>query len=235
MTHLVLFDIDGTLLRCGPQVGPLFTSALERVYGGHGSLRGYSFGGKTDPRIVIDLIRATGRGDEEILSKLPTMRSTYLDNLRRGLRREGMRLLPGVRDLLRELSARDNVLVGLLTGNWRGGAQIKLGRFGLNRYFAFGAFGDDGVDRRDLVPVALERAAELAGRAFEPERTLIVGDTVLDVDCALSAGARSMAVTTGFTDAEHLSAAGAHWVFQDLEQAARQFELFSGSSRLAFP
>ena len=227
MKHLVLFDIDGTLLRCGPQVGPLFVDALASVYGGHGSLGGYSFAGKTDPRIVLDLVRATGRGDDEILTKLPTMRRTYLTNLQRGLRREGMRLLPGVRNLLQELTARDDILLGLLTGNWRGGAEIKLGRFGLNRYFAFGAFGDDAVNRRDLVPVALERAAKLAGRSFEPERTLIVGDTVLDVDCALSAGAQSMAVTTGFTDAEHLEAAGAHWVFQDLEQAARQFELFA--------
>ncbi len=226
MRYLILFDVDGTLLRCGPQVGPLFTGALEETFGGYGRLPGYSFAGKTDPRIVIDLVRATGRAEVEILSKLPAMRRTYLGRLASGLKRDGMRLLPGVRELLERLKSRDDVLLGLLTGNWRGGAEIKLGRFDLNRYFAFGAFGDDAVDRRDLVPVAIERAVERSGRPFEPRRTLIVGDTVLDVDCARSAGVKSMAVATGFTDAEHLEAAGADWVFPDLERAAPQFEAF---------
>ena len=228
MRQLILFDVDGTLLRCGRQVGFLFVEALEEVFGGYGKLEGYSFAGKTDSRIVIDMVRATGRDEEEILLKLPAMRERYFDKLERGLRRDGMRLLPGVQELLERLSARDDVLIGLLTGNWRQGAEIKLSRFDLNRYFAFGAFGDDAVDRRDLVPVALERAAALGGETFTPRRTLIVGDTELDVDCARSAGAWSMAVTTGFTDAERLAAAGADWVFPDLESAAGQFEQFMG-------
>lgn len=226
MKHLILFDVDGTLLRCGPQVGPLFIGALVETFGGYDRPEGYNFAGKTDPRIVLDMVRATGRGEEEILSKLPTMRQRYLERLASGLRPEGMRLLPGVTELLDRLSARDDVLVGLLTGNWRGGAKIKLGRFDLNRYFAFGAFGDDAINRLDLVPVALARAEKLSGRRFEPRRTLIVGDTVLDVGCARAAGAWSMAVTTGFTDGEILQAAGADWVFPDLEQAATQFDRF---------
>lgn len=192
LSHLILFDIDGTLLRCGRQVGTFFVDALIEVFGSYGELDGYTFGGKTDPRIVIDLVRATGRADEEILPMLPAMRQTYLTNLERGLRRDGMRILPGVRELLERLSAREDVMVGLLTGNWRGGAEIKLGRFDLNRYFSVGAFGDDGVNRRDLVPVALDRAFQACGQSFDPSRTLIVGDTILDVDCARAAGVRSL-------------------------------------------
>ena len=236
MKHLVLFDVDGTLLRCGRQVGRLFIEALREVYGDFGKLDGYSFAGKTDPRIVVDLLRPTGLAEDEILSQLPAMRRSYLEKLERRLDPDLMRLLPGVRDLLERLSARDDVLLGLLTGNWRLGAEIKLGRFDLNRYFAFGAFGDDAIDRCDLGPVAMERAARLSGRPFEPHRSLIVGDTVLDVECARSAGVRSMAVATGFTDAERLEAAGADWVFPDLERAVSQFELFraqpSGESDL---
>ncbi len=226
MRHLILFDVDGTLLRCGKQVGFLFVEALKEVFGAYGKLEGYSFSGKTDSRIVIDMIRATGRDEEEILFKLPAMRRLYFDKLERGLQRDGMLLLPGVQELLERLSARDDVLIGLLTGNWRRGAKIKLSRFDLNRYFTFGAFGDDAVDRRDLVPVALERAEALRGETFTPRRTMIVGDTELDVDCARSAGVWSMAVSTGFTDAERLEAAGADWVFPDLESAAGQFEQF---------
>ncbi len=226
MRKLILFDVDGTLLRCGKQVGYFFFEALKEVFGACGTLEGYSFAGRTDSRIVIDLVRATGRDDDEILPRLPAMRETYLEKLERGLERDRMRLLPGVLDLLERLQAHDDVLIGLLTGNWRGGAEIKLGRFDLNRFFAFGAFGDDGIDRRDLVPVALERAAELRGESFEPRRTMIVGDTVLDVDCARTAGAWALAVTTGFTGAERLEAAGADWVFPDLESATGRFEQF---------
>ncbi len=235
MRPLILFDVDGTLLRCGRQVGVIFIEALTEVFGEYGTLEGYSFSGKTDSRIVIDMIRATGRDEQEIQLKLPEMRQLYLEKLENGLRREGMRLLPGVRDLLEHLSARDDVVIGLLTGNWRRGAKIKLSRFELNRYFSFGAFGDDAVDRRDLVPVALERATRQTGVRFTPHRTLIVGDTELDVDCARSAGALSMAVATGFTAAERLEAAGADWVFPDLESAAHQFEQFIDQEAVAAP
>ncbi len=128
--------------------------------------------------------------------------------------------------LLERLAARDDVLLGLLTGNWRGGARIKLSRFDLGRFFGFGAFGDDAVDRRDLVPVALERAADVAGRRFAPGEVLIVGDSELDVDCARAAGIRSLAVATGHTPLERLRAAGAVWAFPDLEHAAREIDLF---------
>ncbi|MCG8461615.1 MAG: HAD hydrolase-like protein, partial [Holophagales bacterium] len=123
------------------------------------------------------------------------------------------------------LTGRGDVSVGLLTGNWRDGARIKLGRFALERYFPFGAFGDDGLDRRELVPVALERAAAHVGRSFAPEEALIVGDTVLDVDCARSAGIPCLAVSTGFTEASALREAGATWVYGDLRTAARELDV----------
>lgn len=228
MRHLVLFDIDGTLLRCGPQVRPLFVGALEAVFGSYSGLEDYDFGGKTDPRIALDLVQATGLSESEILSRLPEMRRQYLERLEEGLLRERMQLLPGVVDLLERLLRREDVTLGLLTGNWHGGAQIKLGRFDLNRFFPFGAFGDDAVDRRDLVPVALERARQSCGSCFAQERVLIVGDTVRDVDCAQAAGVASLAVATGFTKAEKLRAAGADWVFGDLVEAGREFAWFEG-------
>ena len=135
MSHLVLFDIDGTLLRCGPQVRPLFVGALEAVFGGYAGLEGYDFSGKTDPRIVLDLVQATGLTEEEILPRLPEMRHQYLERLEAGLLEERMRLLPGVVELLERLMRRDDLTLGLLTGNWQGGAHIKLSRFDLNRFF----------------------------------------------------------------------------------------------------
>jgi len=107
-------------------------------------------------------------------------------------------------------------VLALLTGNWERGAGIKLGSVGLRRFFAFGSFGDGQTDRRDLPPVALARAAEHCGREFGPEETWIVGDSLLDVDCARAHGIPCFAVATGRTAAAALEEAGARHVAADL-------------------
>jgi len=129
---------------------------------------------------------------------------------------EQMRLLPGVTETLERLTADGEPVLGLLTGNWEGGARVKLGRLGLAGYFRFGAFGDGTTDRRLLPPVALERAAGLAGRRFAPSEALIVGDTVFDVACGHAHGIQVLAVATGTTPAAELRRAGADWVCHNL-------------------
>jgi len=220
--RLVLFDVDGTLVDCGPQVRPLFAAALAEVWGTAGDLDGYSFAGKTDPRIVRDLMRAAGVPDDEVRAGMPRMRRAYLDRLEAALDRERMCLLPGVEALLARLAADPGVAVGLLTGNWERGARIKLGRFGLGRHFPFGAFGDDGIDRAELPPVALERAEAATGRRFRAEEVLIVGDSIEDVRCASAHGVRCLAVATGWTSAASLHEAGAACVAQDLAAAVAE-------------
>jgi len=217
---LVLFDIDGTLVDCGPQVRPLFASALVEVFGTAGDVDGYDFAGRTDPRIVLDLVTAAGVPEPEAREKLPRMRELYLERLSRALDRRGMRLLPGVEEVLERLAAREDVVLALLTGNWEPGARAKLSRFDLNRFFGFGAFGCDGVDRSDLPPVALGRAERVVGRRFQPEETLIVGDSVHDVSCARAHGIPCLAVATGRTPSAALHEAGADWVVPDLHAAA---------------
>lgn len=225
--RLILFDIDGTLLNCGRQVAGFFLGALEEVYGTRGVLEGYSFAGRTDPGIVLDLMSAAGLHREAVLENLPRMQDLYLARLEEGLDREGMRILPGVEALLDRLSANSELTLGLLTGNWSRGARTKLSRFGLERYFPFGAFGDDGFERCDLVPAALRRAEEATGRCFSPEEVLIVGDSVLDVACGQAHGVPVFAVATGLTPAEALNDAGADWVAPDLLSAGLHLPLFA--------
>jgi phosphoglycolate phosphatase-like HAD superfamily hydrolase len=213
---LILFDIDGTLVDCGGQPKPLFGEALEEVYGARGDLPDYDFSGKTDPRIVVDLMTAAGVPAPVIRERLPDLRDAYLGRLERRLEPEHVRILPGVVELLTTLAERDDLVLGLLTGNWERGAGIKLGSVGLRRFFAFGSFGDGQTDRRDLPPVALARAAEHCGRAFRPEDTWIVGDSLLDVDCARAHGIACLAVATGRTEFAALAAAGAERVISDL-------------------
>lgn len=196
---------------------PIFAGALAEVYGREPVLDGYDFSGRTDPGIVVDLMARVGLAEEEVLARLPLMHEVYLDRLAAELDAARIRVFPGVVETLEELAERPDVEVGLLTGNWRRGAGIKLSRVGLDRHFGFGGFGDDGRRRRELVPAALRRAREATGVEFPPEKVLVVGDSPLDVDCAKHHGIATLAVATGWTSAEDLRAAGAEWVVPSLD------------------
>ncbi len=225
---LLLFDIDGTLVDCGGQPKPLFAEALEEIYGARGDVQGYDFSGKTDPRIVVDLMTAAGVPEPTIHSRLHDLRDAYLDRLGQRLETARVRILPGVVELLTTLAERDDMVLALLTGNWERGARIKLGSVGLSRYFAFGSFGDDQTDRRDLPPVALVRAARHCGHTFGPGDTWIVGDSVLDVDCARAHGIPCLAVATGRTPSSALAEAGAHHVLGDFTDVDRVLAALAG-------
>lgn len=214
--RVLLFDIDGTLVRCGRQVRELFSAALVEVFGTCGDLDAYDFSGKTDPQIVRELMTGAGLTAAQVAAGLPRMHEAYLSRLEAEL--SGVQVLPGVLEVLAAVRARPGFALGLVTGNWRRGASAKLGRVGLDD-FAFGAFGDDGEDRACLPPVALARAAAALGRSFAPEEALIIGDSVEDVRCARATGVPVVAVASGWTSAERLRAAGADRVAPSLEAA----------------
>jgi phosphoglycolate phosphatase len=226
---LILFDIDGTLLDCGPQVRPLFEAGLEATYGTAGNLSAVDFAGKTDPGIAFEALTAAGISREAVTEGLPSFKATYLGRLAEALDRNGIRLLPGLPEILTRLERRSDVVLALLTGNWELGARIKLSHFDLNAFFPFGAFGCDGTEREELPPVAFERALQATGYRFRPEETLIVGDSLNDIACGHAHGIPVLAVSTGRTPASALAAAGAEWVIPDLTAAAEAVALFADS------
>ncbi|MEA2560212.1 MAG: phosphoglycolate phosphatase [Acidobacteriota bacterium] len=216
--RLILFDIDGTLLECGLQGREALNATLDEVFGMTGSIDRFDFAGRTDPGIVLDVLREAGLAERDIVARIPEVREKYAARLEESLDSRRMRLLPGVAGHLEALARRKDVVLGLVTGNWEPGARTKLSRFDLNRYFDFGAFGCDGVERSDLPPVALERAERITGRRFLPEEALIVGDTIHDVTCAKAHGIPVLAVATGRTTAETLREGGADRVVADLTE-----------------
>ncbi|HEY7476308.1 MAG TPA: HAD family hydrolase [Vicinamibacterales bacterium] len=225
---IVLFDVDGTLIKSGGAGLRGMNAAFERLYGVPNALDGVTLAGRTDLAIVGDVFR--GMGLEPTPEEVARVRAAYVEDLRVEMKRpvaEPAGVLPGVETLLDAVETLPHVRVGLLTGNFEPGAVVKLEHFDLWRRFAFGAFGDDHVDRRALVPVALARAMP-AGHATPPSsRIVIVGDTPLDVDCAKAHGARAVAVATGPFDRAALSAAGADLVvdtFSDAAHVARWLE-----------
>jgi phosphoglycolate phosphatase-like HAD superfamily hydrolase len=216
---LVLFDIDGTLVLTGGAGRRALERAFAEVSGRAVSLDGIPFAGRTDRRIVADMLDRAGArarlADEPWLERLRETYCRYLEEELTAEDRPGRLVLPGVRELLDALAARDDTVVALLTGNFEDGARIKLSHFGLWRYFAWGAFGDAVEDRNALLPVALD-LARARGLTFASHRTFIVGDTPLDVACARAGGVRAVAVATGGFAPAVLAAAGADVVFEDL-------------------
>ena len=130
-----------------------------------------------------------------------------------------------------ETYARDDALVGLLTGNVEAGARLKLASTGLWPLFRVGAFGSDDMDRRRLPAIACERARVVAGREFPFERVTIIGDTPLDVDCARACGAVAVAVATGQHPRDELAACAPDHIFTDFTDVPGAVAALTGSAR----
>jgi len=154
-----LFDVDGTLVSAGGAGRMALRRALEEVYGTTGPVDDYDFRGRTDPRIVLDLLGAVGWNEANIRARLEACFAAYVRELE-AIIADGprVRLMPGVAEVVRALSARADALVGLLTGNIEPGARVKLRPTGLWPLFRVGAFGSDDLDRRRLPAVACARA-----------------------------------------------------------------------------
>ena len=214
--RLYLFDIDGTLVSARGAGRIALTNALLETFGTAGDVETYDFRGKTDPRIVLDLMQAAGVPERDIRIRLDTCFDAYVRELE-ALVGDGERvqLMPGIADVVRALAARDDALVGLLTGNIEPGARVKLRSTGLWPLFRVGAFGSDHVDRRQLPAIACARARTGLGHDIPFERVVIIGDTPLDVDCARACGAFAVAVATGHHAPDELSACAPDLLFTD--------------------
>ena len=214
---LVLFDIDGTILWSDGAGRRAMTEALTQVFGGAGPTD-YRYDGKTDPQIVRDLMRAAGHADEDIDARMAHLTEYYLAALEAELA-EGMHthLFDGVAELLDALEARDDVVLGLLTGNLRAGAAIKLRSAGIDiERFKVGAFGSDHHHLPELPVIAQRRAREELGLNIQGSDIIVIGDTPADIECGRALGARAIAVATGRYSVEELAAHAPLAVFPNL-------------------
>jgi phosphoglycolate phosphatase-like HAD superfamily hydrolase len=224
--RLVLFDIDGTLVLTGGAGLRAMNRACSDLVGHNSALDGIVLAGRTDWIILHDTLRRHGQELNEDL--LADLRERYVQHLIEEIELPGTgvkRALPGVYQLLGELMERDDVAVGLLTGNFADGARIKLEHFDLWKYFRFGACGDDSADRNALVPIAMQRAKDSGIADVNAGDVFVVGDTPFDVGCALAVGAVPVGVATGGFNVDQLRASGADIVFRDLSDASAFLEL----------
>ncbi len=214
--RLVLFDVDGTLVSTRGAGRRALERAMRDVYGSAGAIDAYDFHGKTDPLIVRDLLTAAGKSRETIEAGFSSCFSRYLVHLEEEIGDgDQVTLYAGVKKVVEALATRQDVLLGLLTGNIEGGARLKLSPTGLLPYFKLGAYGSDSADRTALPAIAAQRARMLTGRAFPGDAVVIVGDTPLDIECARAYGAWVAAVATGRHALEDLASHRPDFLFRD--------------------
>ncbi len=222
---IVLWDIDGTLIRSGGAGKLAMESALRSAFGLTEILDTVSYSGRTDVAIVGDLLQ---------VHDLPTtdenrakLRDAYLGELPDCLKSAGGEILPGIPAILGDLQRRDDVVQGLLTGNVRRGARVKLEHFGLWDFFGPGGFGDRHTDRNDVAREALAAMTTHLGRPATGSEIWVVGDTPHDISCARAIGARVLAVATGWHPIAELEACRPDALFTDLADTRRAMALFA--------
>ncbi|WP_436789635.1 haloacid dehalogenase-like hydrolase [Yinghuangia sp. YIM S10712] len=219
---LVLWDIDHTLVNSGGVSRDAYAAAFRAV-AGRPLRRLADMTGRTDLHIARETFRIHGvePTPEQTDALLARLVSELNDRVE--LMAERGAALPGAGEAIKALSQRSSVVQSVLTGNVKANALLKLETFGLSTEclaLDVGAYGDDHWDRRALVSVARERARAVYGDGFSGRRTVLIGDTVVDVEAALENGASIVAVATGGTTSKELAGAGAHVVVRDLRDVA---------------
>jgi phosphoglycolate phosphatase len=218
---LLLFDIDGTLLRSGGASVRAMKTVAQRMFGESFTWDGVVFPGNIDPLIYQQAAQLNGLADPRKHEQ--RFHDSYIEELEAELRRSAsvVRAPPGVHDTVNRYRVRaakkGDVELGLLTGNYTRAVPIKLLAIGLQpEWFPVTAFGDDAPSRPDLALLALKKMAAKTGKPFEPRRAVVIGDTPRDVHCGKAHGCSAVGVATGGHSVDELRQSGADLVLEDL-------------------
>ena len=215
MIRLVLFDIDGTLVHTGGAGTKAFSRTFSHVFGLHNGAERMRFAGRTDVSLVREFFRIHS------LPESPDNFGRFFENyvfwldhaLAESNGGECAGITPFISDLL---NLPQPPMLGLLTGNIRLGAELKLRRYGLWDHFVTGGFADDHEDRNHIAVAALQRGRRVLDPHLQPREILVIGDTPFDVRCGKFIGARTLAVATGGAKFPELQTYGADWTVEDL-------------------
>jgi phosphoglycolate phosphatase-like HAD superfamily hydrolase len=229
--RLLLWDVDGTLVRAGDLGAAVFDLALEQVLGVRPEQR-VRMSGKTDPQIVTEYLNQMGVEEtpDRVEAVLRGIEAELAAAEAAGELGATGSALPGVAAVLQALAGDDRVLSTLVTGNVAPNALVKVAAFGLDQWLDLevGAYGSDHADRNLLVPIATERLRAARGVTLHPSDVWVIGDTPRDLDCARTAGTRCLLVGTGRYSAAELEPLGADAVLEDLLDVPAVIKLLTG-------
>lgn len=224
--HIILFDIDGTLISSGGAGKSAIEGALRETFDITPDSAGVPMAGRTDRSIVRDLFVQNGLENTEV--NWTRVLESYLRVLPNCLQQCEGQVLPGVVELLDVLRARENCHLGLLTGNIEYGARLKLKYYGLLDFFSFGGFGDHCYDRSDVAREAWDASRNLVGdKSVNRKRVWVIGDTPADIHCGRSIGANVLAVATGWHSREILETEKPDLLFDDFSDPTRFLQVLS--------
>lgn len=223
---IILFDIDGTLLRTGGVGAEAVNRAFRELFGIQDAWNNYDPNGKTDYEIIQNLAKLMlyrELKDSEQIEIAERYVRYFRDTIHLAV---NFRVLPGVQELLTELSNR-HYFVGLATGNLRQTADIKLKHGKIDHFFSFGGFGCDSVSRLELTRCALKRGLEHAKWKVKPEEVVLIGDARQDMECGRALGLRTIGVATGGLSFNQLSALKPALVLEDLTNLKQIFSFIN--------
>lgn len=229
-TKLFLFDLDGTLVTTGGAGLRALSRAFLELYEIPDVMTSLNPCGKTDPAIFREIIE-TSLNREMTPEDLAESTRLYLLRLAEEMKEnKKAKPLPGVEAFLRLVKPREDILLGLGTGNLEKGARLKLAPSRLNDFFEFGGFGSDAESRPELLQIGHRRAEEAAGAPIKKKNVYIIGDTPLDVNAARDAGYHSVAVASGSISYEALEGAGPDFLLRDMTEGHQFLEVIDGKT-----
>jgi len=196
---LVFFDINGTIIKRDSRTDVPFSQAVDEFFNIENGMDG---------------VDTTARSDKDVLMEvLENFNIPFSENLWKGFLGKYERKLEEFKktDVWRENADavkfikklhEKGYLLSLISGELSVGAKYKLEKIGVWKYFPTGGFGEDGLRRFDIADSALSKALEHYKE--NPEKIVVIGDTVLDIQTARHLGAKVISITTGSHSREKL-------------------------------
>lgn len=221
---LLLFDVDATLILTGGAGLRALDRAFQRLFNIRNAMESIAPHGKTDPAIIREIFLKKLNEVSVSEAVISTVLDSYVEFLRDEVENsDRYEILPGIVEILEEMNDREDVLLGLATGNVEQGARIKLRRGDLNRFFEFGGFGSDSENRSALVRRAVEQAASRKNGDIDKNNVFVIGDTPHDIDAGRAAGVKTVGVATGKYSVEQLQSAGADFAISNFREGRDYF------------
>lgn len=232
LPFLFLFDIDGTILNVRQNLSKqIFNNVFQKFFSLNSAQKiEFDFSGLTDLAILKNIAYLYSIPFDTVISNIERFWEILYDEFHKTLKASDITLLPGVCETISFLAQNDKYLLGLLTGNFRKNAYYKLRLVGFDKFFQFGAFGDEEINRSNLVPRAILKANEFVGeKVFDRSNSVIIGDSISDIISAKGNGVRVIAVSTGRTSIDELLSYNPDFVLSSFYEFPRIVELLKNA------